>query len=93
MLIRVLLLVESPGLRTRLLGVLTELGVLVSEERNPDNLWNRLGQEGHDLVLTSFTAIPGELEASISQIRDLPNRPEVIILLDTDQQEEKSPKQ
>lgn len=86
MLIRVLLLVESSSLRTRLVGVLAGLGVLVSEEKDPDKLWPRLGQESHDLIVATYSAIPGEPESWISEVRDLPNRPEVIVLLDaTDQ--------
>ena len=90
MLIRVLLLVEPSGLRTRLVGVLAELGVLVSEEDDPDNLWSRLGQESHDLVLASFSALPGEPESCISEIRNLPNRPEVIVLLDSAHQDHRA---
>ncbi len=90
MLIRVLLLVESSGLRTRLLEVLSEQGLVVSEETDPKNLWNRLGQDNFDLLVTSFSALPGELETSISGVRNLPSRPEVIVLLDSKQQERRA---
>ena len=83
MLIRALLLIEHERERTRLRGVLTELGALVSEEDNPEELWNRLGQETHDLILLSSSALPDEPETSISEIRNLPSRPEVIVLVDT----------
>ena len=86
MLIRVLLLIESSSLRTRLVGVLAGLGVLVSEEKDPENVWHRLGQEGYDLIVASHSALPREPESWISEVRDLPNRPEVIVLLNaTDQ--------
>jgi DNA-binding NtrC family response regulator len=90
MFIRVLLLVESSGLRTRLCQILKSLGVFVTEENDPDNLWIELGRENHDLIVASSTVFRGDAEKSIAEIRGLPSRPEIIVLLDSDQQDQRS---
>ncbi len=80
MLIRILLLVESSGLRSRLAGSLTELGVLVFDESNAEKLWSRLGEDSFDLVVATQSMLPADVERSIEEIRQLPYRPEVIVL-------------
>ncbi|MGB6994264.1 MAG: sigma-54 dependent transcriptional regulator [Thermoanaerobaculia bacterium] len=90
MLIRVLLLVEATNLRTRLLGSLTDLGVVVFAESDPTRLWDRLGQENYDLVVATRNTLPDDVEGSIAAIRKLPDRPEVIVLIDSAQQKERA---
>ncbi len=80
MLMRVLLLVPKGGLRDRLGGALTNLGLLVTEEGFSENLWNRLGQESFDLIVATRAMLPDEVEVAIGEIRALPGRPEVIVL-------------
>ena len=90
MLVRVLLMVEDTSLRARLVGSLTDLGVVVTAEVEPARLWSRLGQESFDLVVAARATLPEEVEGSIAAIRKLPDRPEVIVLIDSAQQRERA---
>ena len=90
MLIRVLLLVEEQSLRTRLSSSLTGLGVLVFDESSADKLWTRLGEDSFDLVVATRSMLPGDVERSIAEIRELPYRPEVIVLADLAEPEERA---
>ncbi len=90
MLIRILLLVESSGLRSRLAGSLTELGALVFDESNAEKLWSRLGEDSFDLVVATRSMLPADVERSIEEIRKLPYRPEVIVLAYLAESEERA---
>jgi two-component system response regulator AtoC len=88
MLIRVLLLIESPSLRNRLASALAELGALVFDESDTDKLWSRLGQDSFDLIVATRSMLPFDVEGCIREIRKLPNRPEVIVLVDAGEPEQ-----
>jgi DNA-binding NtrC family response regulator len=88
MLLRVLLLAEPAGLRDRVLAALTSHGALAQEESDPGKLWERLGQESFDLVVLTRSALGKEPFGNISEIRQLPNRPEIIVLSDSPDPEE-----
>jgi len=90
MLIRALLLVELSNLRNRFAGALADLGVLVFDESNAEALWSRLGQESFDLVVASRSSLPAAVEGAIREIRELPHRPEVIVVADNAQSEERA---
>ena len=90
MLIRALLLVEEVGLRNRLAESLDDLGVLVVEEPGKHELWSRLGEESFDLVVATQSMLPTDVERSIEEIRALPYRPEVIVLADLSEAEERT---
>ena len=90
MLIRLLLLVETSDLRSRLASSLAELGVLAVVESESDRLWSRLGEDSFDLVVATRSMLPSDVERSIEEIRELPYRPEVIILADLAEAEERA---
>lgn len=90
MLIRALLLVELPNLRNRFASALADLGVLVFDESNSEALWSRLGQESFDLLVASRSSLPAAVEGAIREIRELPHRPEVIVVADSAQSEERA---
>ncbi len=90
MLIRLLLLVETSDLRGRLAESLAELGALVFVESEPDRLWGRLGEDSFDLVVATRSMLPTDVERSIEEIRELPYRPEVIVLADLAEAEERT---
>ena len=90
MLIRILLLVETSSLRSRLSSSLTELGVLVLDESEANKLWSRLGEDSFDLVVATRSMLPTDVERAIEEIRALPYRPEVIVLADLAEAEERA---
>ncbi|MGB5160188.1 MAG: sigma-54 dependent transcriptional regulator [Thermoanaerobaculia bacterium] len=90
MLIRMLLLVETSGLRNRLCSSLAELGVLVFDESEANKLWSRLGEDSFDLVVATRSMLPTDVERGIEEIRSLPYRPEVIVLADLAEAEERA---
>lgn len=90
MLIRILLLVETSTLRSRLSSSLTELGVLVLDESEANKLWSRLGEDSFDLVVATRSMLPTDVERAIEEIRALPYRPEVIVLADLAEAEERA---
>ena len=88
MLVRALLVVDDRVARRRLRASLEELDILVTEVPAGERLWERLGHETFDLLITTPRALPDPVESSISQVRDLPERPEVILLSDEEDREE-----
>jgi DNA-binding NtrC family response regulator len=90
LLIRILLLVEARDLRSRLAKSLAELGVLVFVESEVDMLWSRLGEDSFDLVVATRTMLPTDVERAIEEIRELPYRPEVIVLADLAEAEDRA---
>ncbi len=90
MLIRILLLVEETRLRGQLAEALSHLGVLVFDEPDKLKLWSRLGEESFDLVVATQSMLPADVERSIAEIRELPYRPEVIVLANLSEPRERA---
>jgi DNA-binding NtrC family response regulator len=82
MLIRILLAVEDETLRRLTRDVLEDFDVVVTETGIGERFWAGLGQETFDLILATRSTLPEPLEISISEIQNLPERPEVIVLSD-----------
>ena len=82
MLVRVLLAVDDPALRRQAREALAELAVVVIQCEAGARFWTGLGQETFDLILATLSALPEPLEISLSEIRNLPDRPEVVVLSD-----------
>ena len=82
MLVRVLCLSQEPAERRRLGRMLETLGTLVSSEGDPDALWARLGSESFDLLVISRDCLPEPHGTTLAEVRNLPERPEVIVLTD-----------
>ena len=80
MLIRVLLAVEPLPLRRRLARLL-DRGRNVAVEACPrGELWQRLNQADIDLVLVGRDLLPTAIAEWITSVRNLPERPEVVVL-------------
>jgi len=90
MLIRILLLVEEASLRDQLAASLSNLGLLVFDEPDKRKLWSRLGEESFDLVVATQSMLPADVERSIAEIRELPYRPEVIVLANLSEARERA---
>ena len=82
MLIRVLLAVEDETLRRQARSALERADVLVTEAPSGERFWSGLGQETLDFILATRSTLREPLEISLSEIRNLPDRPEVIVLSD-----------
>ena len=82
MLIRILLAVEDEALRRRTRSALDEADVVVTEVAAGERFWARLGQETFDLILATRSTLPEPLEISLSEVRNLPDLPDVIVLSD-----------
>ncbi len=80
MLIRALLQVGEEVLRRRLSSALTSLEVLVLEPPNDAPAGSDLGHEAFDLLVTTSDELLASPQESISRVRALPDRPEVIVL-------------
>jgi len=89
MLIRVLVAVDPPAVRRRVARLVREPGVELTTTSVRANLWERLNREEVDLVLlgTDGKEPPATFIASI---RDLPDRPEVVVLRPREDAEERA---
>ena len=82
MLIRILLAVEDEALRRQIRGALEDAEAVVTEVAAGARFWAGLGQETFDLILATRSTLPEPLEISLSEVRNLPDRPDVIVLSD-----------
>jgi len=87
MLVRTLLVLESPEIRTRVRAALGQLDVVVSLLRLQGDFWTRLAKESADLVLASRSLLARDPAADIARLRDLPDRPEVIVFTEREDSE------
>ena len=84
MLIRVLLAVDRKLLGQQVRSALEKTDVVVTEADAGERFWAGLGQETFDLILATRACLPEPLEISLSELHNLPDRPEVIVLSDQD---------
>ena len=82
MLIRILLAVDNEALREQLRSTLDDSEVVVTELAAGERFWAGLGQETFDLILATRSTLPEPLEISLSEVRNLPDRPDVVVLSD-----------
>jgi DNA-binding NtrC family response regulator len=87
MLPRLLLLARPPASRSRLRRILEVGGAVVTEAETADSFWSRLGTESFDLIVARLADLPEPAATTVSQIRQLPDRPEVIVLTDREDAE------
>ena len=80
MLVHVLLVCGDDPLRSQIRDSLTGADVLVTEEPKAERLWARLGQESFDLVVAEQSSLTPQ---TVEEVRDLPDRPEVILIAGT----------
>ncbi len=82
MLIRTLLAVGDESLRRLVRRALDDSPVLLTETVGGERFWAGLRDEVFDLVVTTLSTLPEPLEISLSEVRNLRARPEVVILTD-----------
>ncbi|MDH3253712.1 MAG: sigma-54 dependent transcriptional regulator [Acidobacteriota bacterium] len=82
MLIRTLLVIEDETLRRRVRTALETSQAVLAESAAGERFWAGLGEETYDLVLATRSTLPEPLEISVSEVRNLPDRPDVIVLSD-----------
>ncbi|MBN1824709.1 MAG: sigma-54-dependent Fis family transcriptional regulator [Candidatus Eisenbacteria bacterium] len=91
MLVRVLLAVPSREEQKRLAGLIQrQADVLLSGLEGGEVVWDRLAADPHDLVVIARSLLPEPVDESISAIRNLPDRPEVIVVGETGGAEEQA---
>ncbi len=80
MLIRVLVLLESGELRSRVEALLQEENVASESLGKGEDLWQRLRGEETELLIAGLSRAPEPAEDWIASLRQLPERPEIILL-------------
>lgn len=90
MLIRMLLVVDSLKVRRRLQDLLDQSDVHVSVSRLRGNFWNHLARENCDILVIRENLIPAPRTKTIAQLRELPDRPDIIVLSDREDPEERA---
>jgi two-component system, NtrC family, response regulator AtoC len=80
MLIRVLLLVRSRSLRERVESFLTLESLTGEILASPEDLWKRLQREDVELLIVGLPDAPSPPERWVGAIRELPERPDIIVL-------------
>jgi len=83
MLIRALFSIEPPSLRRRIDALLADDDLLIPTEGTGD-LADRLARESCDLIIASETTLGELTEEKVAAIRALPDRPEIILLVETE---------
>ncbi len=84
MILRVLLAVEPGSLATRLRRLVGGPEVEVSIARASRSLWARLPREDVDVVIVSRAMLPEPVGPAIASIRELPERPEVMVIVEVE---------
>ncbi len=90
MLIRVLLAVQPARDRKRLARLLERQGVALLEAPARGGFWDALNREDVDLLVVSRSMLPEPPAARIARIRELPERPQVIVVDDRDDPRERA---
>lgn len=81
MLVRVLLVLSEASTLKRIERLLSERSVMLSVLGPDEDLLQRLGRRSCDIVLASRTCLPEPSPALVREIRALPDRPEIIVLV------------
>ena len=82
MLIRILLAALPAARRRRLAGALGAAHLLVTPVRKQSEFWELLMRENYDIVIARLDQLPEPHQGSIRTIRELPDQPEVIVIVD-----------
>jgi DNA-binding NtrC family response regulator len=82
MLGHVLLAISDSRLRARLRRTLSQADMLVESVENRGELWSQLARSSSDMLLVSRTLVPEPAADTIASIRGLPDPPEVVVLDD-----------
>jgi two-component system response regulator AtoC len=87
MLIQALLLIEDRQVKRRLTELLKKMDALTDAIRSQDELLRRISRESSDLILISRSLVSADL---MQQIHELPENPDVIVVSDYEDPEERA---
>jgi DNA-binding NtrC family response regulator len=90
MIARVILAVQEPPVRRELRSWLAESDVVVKTLSGKARLWDRAARETCDLVVVSRACVPEPCDESVQYLRELPEAPEVVVLTDEENPEERA---
>ncbi|MCA9728863.1 MAG: sigma 54-interacting transcriptional regulator, partial [Candidatus Eisenbacteria bacterium] len=88
--VRVLVALSNRAQQRRFEELLETQHSLVTELETPGELWARLAGERFDLLLVSHSALPQPAIGSIGAIRALPDAPDVLVVSDREDPEERA---
>jgi len=80
MLIRTLAVAGSDADRGRIAAALAHADTLLAFARSDRELWRLLGRGSYDLVLLTRSGLPGLSPRDVAEIRELPDRPDVVVV-------------
>ena len=89
MLLKVLFLGSDP-LRDQIVGLLESPDLRFSFARHPEALWVKLAREDFDLVVAAHADLPAPVAGTVSTIRALPHAPEIVVVTERDDPEERA---
>jgi DNA-binding NtrC family response regulator len=81
---------SPPAARRRLVSALAEADTLVEAGADAEALWEQLGSGPVDLVVLHRPTLRELAPATVAEIRALPDRPEVVIVSDREDAEERA---
>ncbi len=87
MLIQALLLIEDRQVRRRLTELLKKMDAIADSIRSTEDLLRRVSRENSDLILISRELVTADL---MQQIQELPENPDVIVVSDFEDPEERA---
>jgi DNA-binding NtrC family response regulator len=88
MLVRILVAAATKSSLRRLTGAVTEANTLVHRVDTQEELWRYLARETYDLVVVTGEVVSSPPEHLIAEIRQLPERPEVVLITDREDPEQ-----
>ncbi len=78
--VRVLLAIRQPALRRRIERLLRQPGISLVGAASQATLRDRLRRQDIDLVVATRAGVPHDLPRLVRELRDLPERPELVIV-------------
>lgn len=89
MLIRALVVSDSPELSQRLERILRQPDVIVARAAEGDP-WSVLGADSYDLVIAAYAALPRPFGETIAALKVLPDQPELVVLSESGDSERRA---
>lgn len=90
MLIHVLVVVDPPSERKRLIRLLQQPDVVLTGVPGKTNLLERLSRETFDLLVVDRAAFSDRADQLIRSIRSLPEHPELVVIVDREDAEDRA---
>jgi len=84
MLIRVVLLIPETAMRRRIRAILSGTDIVVDLLRGKRHFWERAARRSFDMLIAHESTISADLANSVDLVRELPDRPAIVLLVDED---------